>query len=410
MRAVELFNLTVLLLFLLCYSYQLLYIPVALLGRPRAHAPARLHHYAVLIAARNEQAVIGQLLDSLRAQDYPAELLDLFVVADNCQDGTAAVARRHGAVVYERFDSSRTGKGYALDYLLRCIRRDRGADRYDGYFVFDADNVLAPDYIRQMNRSFSDGWEIVTSYRNSKNYGDNWISAGYALWFLRDSRYLNYPRMLLGVSCVVAGTGFLFSREVLRRCGGWRFFLLTEDTQFTVDNILRGVRIGYCPEAVLYDEQPRSFRQSWRQRLRWCRGYLQVFRRYGGRLLRGIFSRASLSCYDMTMSIMPAAAVNLAAALLNFLAGRDLSALALSVLQLGWNLYVTLFFIGALTTATEWKRIRCGAGKKLLYTFTFPLFMFSYVPICIASLFTPVQWQPIRHDRSLSLEEIQAGS
>ena len=140
-------------------------------------------------------------------------------------------------------------------------------------------------------------------------------------------------------------------------------------------------------------------------------------RRYGGRLLRGIFSRASLSCYDMTMSIMPAAvltglsaAVNLAAALLNFLAGRDLSALALSVLQLGWNLYVTLFFIGALTTATEWKRIRCGAGKKLLYTFTFPLFMFSYVPICIASLFTPVQWQPIRHDRSLSLEEIQAGS
>ncbi len=415
MRAVETFNFVVMLLFFLCYAYQFFYIPVALFGRPRPLGRAEEKRYAALIAARNEQAVIGPLLDSLRRQDYPAELLDLYVVADNCTDATAALARAHGAQVYERFDRSRVGKGYALDFLLRCIERDRGADCYDGYFVFDADNLLAPDFVRRMNETFCGGYEIVTSYRNSKNYGDNWISAGYALWFLRDSRYLNHARMLLGSSCVVAGTGFLFSRQVLRRCGGWRFFLLTEDTEFTIDNVLRGVRIGYCPRAVLYDEQPRDFRQSWRQRRRWCRGYLQVFHRYGGSLLRGIFSRDCLSCYDMTMSIMPAAvltglsaAVNLTAAGLNFLAGRDLSSLVLSLLQLGGNLYITLFFVGALTTLTEWRQIRCPAGKKLLYTFTFPVFMFTYVPICIASLFSPVQWQPIRHDRSLSLEELTA--
>ena len=416
MRAVELFNLVVMLLFFLCYSYQIFYIPVALLGKLKPRGRAKLHRYAVLIAARNEERVIGNLIDSIRRQDYPAERIDLFVVADNCTDATAEAARERGARVYERFDRDRVGKGYALDFLLSRIGRDYGTERYDGYFVFDADNVLSPDYISRMNETFSEGYGVVTSYRNSKNYGDNWISAGYALWFLRDSRYLNHARMLLGSSCVVAGTGFLFSREVLRRCGGWRFFLLTEDTEFTIDNVLRGERIGYCPEAVLFDEQPTDFRQSWRQRMRWCRGYMQVFRRYGGGLLRGIFSRSGLSCYDMTMSIMPAAvltglsvAVNLAAAGAHFISGRDLSSLALSILQLGWNLYITLFLIGALTTATEWRQIHCPAYKKLMYAFTFPVFMFTYVPICIASLFSDVQWQPIRHERSLSLEEICGG-
>ena len=416
MKVLELFNYIVMCLFLLCYSYQLFYIPVALVGRRPHRGQTKFHRYAVLIAARNEVAVIGQLIDSIRAQDYPEELVDIFVVADNCTDDTAAVARRHGARVYERFDRRHVGKGYALRFLLGSIARDYGRGRYDGYFVFDADNVLAPDYIRQMNRTFSDGYGVVTSYRNSKNYGDNWISAGYALWFIRDSRYLNHARMILGGSCVVAGTGFMFSREVLERCGGWNYFLLTEDTEFTADMVLKGEKIGYCPEAVLYDEQPTGFKQSWRQRMRWCRGYMQVFRRYGAGLLKGIFGKNGLSCYDMTMSIMPAAVlsglsviVNLIAAAVNFAAGRDLSAFAGSVLLLGWNLYMTLFIVGAITTVTEWRQIHCAGWKKILYAFTFPVFMFTYVPICIASLFTDVQWQPIRHERSLSLEEIRTG-
>ena len=410
MRTLELFNLLTVLLFFLCYSYQFIYIPVALMGKAKPHGQARRNRYAVLIAARNEQSVIGNLIDSIRAQDYPPELVDIFVVADNCTDATASVAWEHGAAVFERFDKVYVGKGYALNFLLSRIDQNR----YDGFFVFDADNVLAPDYISRMNRTFSDGYGVVTSYRNSKNYGDNWISAGYALWFMRDSRYLNHARMLLGSSCCVAGTGFMFSREVLKRCGGWNFFLLTEDTEFTIDNVLRGERIGYCPEAVIYDEQPTDFRQSWRQRMRWCRGYMQVFRRYGGGLLKGMFGKNSLSCYDMTMSIMPAAvlsgvsvAVNLLAAALNFAAGRDLSALALSMLRLGGNLYMTLFVVGAITTVTEWRQIHCPTVKKILYAFTFPIFMFTYVPICIVSLFTDVQWQPIRHDRDMSLEEIQ---
>ena len=272
-------------LFFICYAYQFLYIPLVLAKKQRPlPCPPSPHRYAVLIAARNESAVIGGLLDSLRQQTYDPALLTVFVAADNCTDDTAAIARRHGAVVYERFNHVNVGKGYALDFLTQHIRADY-PDGFDGYFVFDADNILAPDYIEKMNAVFSNGYEIVTSYRNSKNYADNWISAGYGLWFLRESRYLNGARMRLGSSAAVGGTGFLFSQRILDKTGGWRFYLLTEDIEFSVRHITDGEIIAICEDAVLYDEQPTGFRQSCRQRLRWAKGYIQVFWYYGGRLL-----------------------------------------------------------------------------------------------------------------------------
>ena len=402
-------------LFFACYVYQFVYIPIAWLPRKKETLHAPMHRFAVLIAARNEEAVIGKLIDSIKAQSYPGRLVKIFVAADNCTDATAEAARNHGAEVYERYDMTRCGKGYALDFLLREIKL-RGHGRFDGYIVLDADNVLDRDFILHMNETFSAGHDIVTCYRSSKNYGDNWISAGYALWFLRESRYLNSARARLGSSCGVSGTGFLFSQAVLdAQGGGWPFHLLTEDIEFTIDNVTRGMKVGYCPDAIAYDEQPISFRQSWAQRLRWSRGYLQVFKKYGRALISGIFS-GSFSCYDMAMSIMPAAVltglsivVNLGAALVNVLYYHEWGVLGVSALQTLVNLYLTLFIIGAITTATEWKSIHCEPAKKIFYVFTFPLFMLSYVPIVIHSLFVTPEWTHIDHTRTLDVQQICAG-
>ena len=376
MHTVEMINFIIMCLFFACYVYKFVYIPIAWLPRKKETLHAPMHRFAVLIAARNEEAVIGKLIDSIKAQSYPGRLVKIFVAADNCTDATAEAARSHGAEVYERYDMTRRGKGYALDFLLREIKL-RGHGRFDGYIVLDADNVLDRDFILHMNETFSAGHDIVTCYRSSKNYGDNWISAGYALWFLRESRYLNSARARLGSSCGVSGTGFLFSQAVLdAQGGGWPFHLLTEDIEFTIDNVTRGMKVGYCPDAIAYDEQPISFRQSWAQRLRWSRGYLQVFKKYGRALISGIFS-GSFSCYDMAMSIMPAAVltglsivVNLGAALVNVLYYHEWGVLGVSALQTLVNLYLTLFIIGAITTATEWKSIHCEPAKKIFYVFT----------------------------------------
>ncbi len=400
-------------LFLLCYSYQFIYIPIAWIKKPKPHTEETLHRYAVLIAARNEENVIANLIASIKAQDYPAELIDTYVIADNCTDRTAEIARETGAIVYERFNNDEVGKGYALNFLLDKLENQHSAKHYDAYIVFDADNLLASNYITEMNKTFSDGGEIITSYRNTKNYGDNWISAGYGLWFLKDSQYLNYPRSLIGTSCSVAGTGFLFSDRILKKCGGWNFFLLSEDIEFSIKNILDGEKIGYCPNAIFYDEQPTEIGQSWKQRLRWAKGYIQVLHKYGRKLISGIL-HGSFSCYDMAMSIMPAAILtgvsiiaNVSAALVNFMTQGDILSLALSFLQLLQGLYLTVFALGVITTVTEWKKIYAPASKKILYLFTFPIFMFMYIPIGIVAIFKKVEWAPIKHSKSMSCEDIE---
>ena len=389
--------------FFVCYAYQFIYIPISWRGRRTAHKPPKLHRFAVLIAARNEEAVISELIDSINAQDYPSGLIDIYVAADNCTDGTAKTARCHGAQVFERFDTQHVGKGYALDFLLSHIPHE-----YDAYLVLDADNVIAPDYIRHMDQTLSDGYKIATSYRNSKNYGDNWISAGYALWFLRESRYLNGARYTIGSSCAVSGTGFAFTREILDRIGSWHFFLLTEDIEFTIDNVVHGEKIGYCREAVLYDEQPTDFRQSVRQRLRWAKGYIQVFRRYGAQLLRGT-AKGSWSCFDMSMSILPAFILTALCLLANLtltvlgLAQGDGAWFALrSLLECMGSVLATLLVLGGITTASEWRRIYAPGWKKILYTLTFPLFMLTYLPISMAALFMKVEWKPIHHGVKLA--------
>lgn len=417
MGTLRIVNLVIGILFALCYCYQFFYIPIPwLLGKRNRPAPTEmLHRYAVLICARNEEAVIAALIASLKRQTYPADRLEVFVLADNCTDGTAAAARSAGAEVYERQDTARVGKGYALECLLRHLKRDR-PEGFDGYFVFDADNVLGEDYVEQMDRVFSRGHDIVTSYRNSKNYGDNWISAGYALWFLRESRYLNHARHLLNTSCAVSGTGFLFSRAVAEELDGWPFHMLTEDIEFSVHQITGGRKIAFCPEAELFDEQPVTFAQSWRQRMRWSRGYLQVFRGYGWKMLRGAV-KGSFSCFDMAMTIMPAFTLtiisllcNLALSIWGISIGDDARIAAGSIWSLLRGMYCSLFLMGAVTTVSEWGRIHTTALKKVLYVFTFPLFMFTYIPIAVASLFVDPGWKPIRHSVSFSPCPVKEGT
>lgn len=417
MQLISDLNFGLCLLFFVCYLYQMYYIAVPFFKKDKPHAEAKEHRFAVLISARNEKNVIKNLLDSIHNQTYSSELIDIYVVADNCTDNTAEIARVCGANVYERFDTVNVGKGYALNYILKEINRLHGKEYYDAYFVFDADNILDPHYIEEMNKSFSDGYDILTSYRNSKNYGDNWISAGYALWFLRESKYLNYPRMLLNTSCAISGTGFMFSKNIAKNFDGWNYYLLTEDIEFTVDHVVKGHKIGFCKDAVLYDEQPVTFSQSVRQRMRWAKGYLQVFHNYGTKLIRGIFSRRFTSCYDMSMTTMPAIFFTIATMLINLsgvfvgiATGSDTRPVFSSLFNACMGMYMMLFTIGAITTVTEWKNIYTTTFKKILYTFTFPLFMITYIPITFMALFKKVEWKPIVHSASKTLADIKSSN
>ena len=210
----------------------------------RKFKPAKNQHkYAILIAARNESTVIGNLIASIRAQDYPAELIDIFVAADNCTDNTAEIARSHGAYCYERFDNEHRTKGFALQFLVENIRRDFGIYAYEGYIIFDADNLLKRDFMSRMNDAFDAGEKIVTSYRNTKNFDTNWISASYGIHWLRTVRKEHRARSVFRLATRIQGTGFLFAAEIIEN--GWNYTSLTEDRAFCADAVANGYKISY---------------------------------------------------------------------------------------------------------------------------------------------------------------------
>lgn len=245
------------------------------------------HKYAICIAARNEENVIGNLLDSINKQDYPKDLLQVFVVADNCDDKTAVIARDYGAICYERNDLEHRTKGYALQYLFECIEKDYGRDSFEGYFIFDADNLLKKNFVSKMNDAFDSGVKIITSYRNTKNFDENWISSTYALHWIRSIRTYHRARSVLRLATNIQGTGFLFSNEIVH--DGWNYTSLTEDRALTADAVAQGYEISYQDEAEFYDEQPVSLKVALRQRLRWSKGHLLAFVETGPYLFVNIF-------------------------------------------------------------------------------------------------------------------------
>ena len=410
--------------FIICYSYQFVYILIGLFHKPKEYTATKNHRFAILISARNEESVIRDLLNTIANQTYPTELLDTYVIADNCTDSTAEICRQCGATVYERFNKEKVGKGYALEVMFDNIYAEKGHDYYDGFFVFDADNLLEPNFVEEMNKTFSAGYKIITSYRNSKNYGSNWISAGYALWFLREAKYLNNSRSIIGTSGAISGTGFLVHKDIMNKTNGWKYFLLTEDLELTISNVIDGERVGYCHKAMLYDEQPETFATSWNQRLRWAKGFLQIFGKYGKTIIGGIFKskgwRKKFSCYDLTATVFPMIFVTIFTfllyvtlfirAMIGGVSTGDYSEIlrfAQSAMAGAIGGYLTLFIMGLITVITEWKTINTTNPKKIWYVFTFPIYMATWIPIGIVALFKKVEWKPIKHGVSTNIEDIK---
>ena len=387
--------------------------------------------YAILIPTRNEAKVVGNLLDSIHKNDYPDELLDIFVVAHNCTDDTAEVARAHGATVYEYDNPDEKTKGFALKYLISCIQRDRGSDVYDGFMVFDADNILNEDYIERMNEAFvaHDGKNTITSYRNSKNFAHSILTAIYGLYFLYTCRFEARGRTVLGCSTRVSGTGYLFPAETIK--DGWKYLTLCEDWEFTADQLLLDRKIIYCDDAVFYDEQPTSVKVMLKQRLRWAKGHLLVCVTRCADIFKALFrskkhggSAHKISVYDFSVNIAPIGIISFCLSFFQMLLlcfsplFGDYTAWA----ELGGYLKTALTglactygvaIIGSFVLyALERKRIpKVRLWKKVISSILWPGFVLIAIPLEIISLFVRnLGWTPIPHSDTTKIEELSAAA
>lgn len=241
---------------------------------PYARPEKRL---AVVIPARNEARVVGGLVSSLKRQHYPKALYDIYVVPNNCTDDTEAAARKAGARILH-CQSPVHSKGEVLSATFERLLK--APEKYDGFIIFDADNVADRGFLQAANNALCAGYQVGQAYRDSKNPNDSWVAGCTSVFFWFMNRLFNQPRAALGLSSPLNGTGILIGAQMLRQ-HGYRTFALTEDLEFTAQCALAGVKIAWMPEAITYDEQPIKFKDSWTQRRRWAAGTRQCLVKYG---------------------------------------------------------------------------------------------------------------------------------
>lgn len=389
------------------WLYQLIISACALIQfKEKPLIKNKKHKFMMILPAHNESAVIGSLIESLQALDYPKELYDIYVIADNCTDNTAQIAKDLGAIVYERFDEKKKTKGFAMQWFLNQKIKEN-AD-YDAFCVFDADNVVDKNFLNAMNKKLCQGEEIVQGYRDIKNPADSWISAGYALFYWMMNRFYHLARYNLGLSPLINGTGFMVDFNLIKPTG-WDTITLTEDIEFSLKNIAKGRKLGWATDAIVYDEQPTEFKQSWSQRSRWTVGHLQCMKYYTKDLADGVIEHRTLMNFDGLLYLMGIPMMIVTFLLLGintiiFLA-HGMSA---GMLIFNYAKYLIATLIVPVLTAVfvliiEKKPIRPMLKGIVL----FPVFMGSWIIINIKCIIKPnTQWEKIEHKRNVKINDM----
>ena len=372
------------------------------------HKPTK--SFALIVAAHNEEAVVGALIENLLKMEYPRELFDIFVICDNCTDGTADIVRSYeGVYACERTNPNERGKGFAIEWMLKELWKN--PRQYDAIVMFDADNLVATNFLQYMNEDMCNGYRVVQGYLDTKNPHDSWISAanGITYWFC--NRLWQLPRYNLKLSNFLGGTGMCFDTKLLKEMG-WGATSLVEDLEFTVRCIQRGIYPKFNYEARVYDEKPITFRASARQRLRWMQGHFDVSRRYMLPLLWQGIRTGSIVKIDAALYIFNAFIyligflVTLALWFDMMLPGDPHLTSIYAKMPLGLSLTIVLYGYLQCPIAMLMEKVNWRMYVKLLL---FPVFFLSWWPIAFYAFFTQNNktWSHTQHTRVIRLEEVQ---
>lgn len=365
------------------------------------------HRFMAIIPAHNEEAVVGNLVESLKNQNYNKELYDIYVIADNCTDNTAKVAKEAGAIVYERFDDTKKTKGYALNWFLQQKIKENAP--YDAFFIFDADNIVDKDFIKNMNKKLCQGEDVVQGYRDIKNPTDSWITAGYAIFYWTMHRFYHLARYNIGLSPLLNGTGFMVKFDVVKP-NGWDTETLTEDIEFSLKRIIAGKRLGWATDAIVYDEQPVGFKQSWSQRSRWTVGHMQCISRYTKPLAEAFKNNKSLMNLDGFLYIIgsiPMFVATIILLLANFLIYAGEGMTTIELIDNIVRYVVPTFFLPILTAVIVMALDRRPIKPMIKGLLCYPFFLGSWLLINFKCLFKrETTWEKINHVRSIKISEV----
>jgi cellulose synthase/poly-beta-1,6-N-acetylglucosamine synthase-like glycosyltransferase len=364
--------------------------------------------FALIIAAHNEEKVIASLIENLHELNYPSSLYDIHVVADNCNDRTVQVARQHKAIVHERHNSAEKGKGYALEWMF--ARLFANGEHYDAVVVFDADNLAHPLFLQEMNNCLCRGKKVIQGYLDCKNPNDTWVSSTFSICFWVVDHAWHLAKRNLGLSSVLGGTGMCISTDILRE-HGWGATCLTEDMEFTMKALLKGVPTYWAHDAIVYDEKPLTFKQSWHQRKRWAQGHFDVASRYVPQLLANGLKKRNIHMLDGIIHLLQPYFLLISTAFFLCNVLNDNYPLYTNVFRkyLPLELWVFICLWQYILPLLILFKVRASA-KTFAYFLLYPVFIYSWVPITIVGFIdrNKHEWSHTEHTRNMSYQEILA--
>jgi cellulose synthase/poly-beta-1,6-N-acetylglucosamine synthase-like glycosyltransferase len=313
-------------------------------GRPRvpAAAAARAWRFDVIVPAHNEQALIARTVGNLLQQAWPRGDFRVLVVADNCTDATATLARAAGAEVLERSHQQLRGKGYALEFAFQRSRADGWAD---AVVVVDADSEASHNLLSACGARLDAGAAAVQVYYGVLDPHSSWRTRLMCIALSAFHKLRSRARERFGVSCGLRGNGWCVTHAALQRVP-YGAFSLAEDIEYGIELGLAGERVHYADEAHVAGEMVSDARSAGTQRKRWEHGRFELIAGRSMPLLRAAMRQRSLACLDLALDLLVLPLAYVALNVLLLLLGAGLVS--------WWD-----------PTAMHWLWLACGCAASL---------------------------------------------
>ncbi len=396
-------------LFLITLLYGIYFVITGLLAfkteEPRIKKYPAKTKFAILIAARNESLVIGDLIKSLKEQNYPTNLYDIYSIINNCTDNTLEVAKRAGSKIIN-VNTPVKSKGEVLKFAFNRLKKKD----YDAYIVFDADNVVHPEFLKLMNDAYQTGYKVAQGRKDSKNIKDNWLSASYSLFYYIQNFFFNKSRMKIDAAAAINGTGFMVAKQFID--DGFDPKTVTEDIELSMMCVLRNTKIAYIEEAITYDELPTKFIDSWHQRSRWSKGIIDCSRLYRKDLFKKFLKDRDFSALDKILfSIAPhiqilACILTITLGIFNIL-GIELNDIFSYFFSLGLVFFMITYMLGVILNIFVLMFYNRDIDDCLHGIFLFSVFLITWIPInAICLVKKDLTWVPIEHNKKVNIDAI----
>lgn len=364
----------------------------------------RKNNFAILIAARNEEEVIGNLINSLKKQNYPKDKYEIYVIVNNCIDNTKKVAEESGASILE-CTSFVKSKGDVLKFAFNKLKDKKNID---AYAIFDADNIVHKDFLKKMNDMLNRGYSVAQGFRDTKNVSDNWLSSSYAILYYLQNLFINKARYNLDMSSFLNGTGFVVKKDVIDKYG-FNPVTLTEDIEFTIMCATNDEKIAFVEDAIIYDEQVTHFVDSLKQRKRWSFGTMQCIKIYGWNLIKKGFKEKNIECFDVILFNL---LIVIQVIITTFSIISSIIVLFLSEpVNLSLKMYliipIIVYIIGVIFRIIVIKKCNKNLKDNISGILLFDIFLLSWIPINFICLFKKsCDWDQIKHSRNIKAEDL----